>query len=222
MWPLAGLELRCADLVLRPTVDSDCVALGRIVHGLLDPAEAHFMPGLMANARAETATVTARNLLRWNWERCAELSAQRWVIPLTVLVDGEVVGSQALHTVDFAVLGDVHTGSYLAREHRGRGVGTAMRAIVLEFAFAHLGASTASSAYATGNVASARISQRVGYLDDGLVLDSFDGVRFEYRRQRLDAQRWCDHRPGWLDGLEVRGLAPVLGLLGLDGAAPVR
>ena len=60
------------------------------------------------------------------------------------------------------------TGSWLGRSFQGRGIGTEMRAAVLELAFRGLGAATAESGALEGNAASARVSEKLGYRHDGL------------------------------------------------------
>ena len=41
--------------------------------------------------------------------------------------DGVVVGTQGIGGRDFAVLREVHTGSWLGRRYQGQGIGTQMR-----------------------------------------------------------------------------------------------
>jgi GNAT superfamily N-acetyltransferase len=60
--------------------------------------------------------------------------------------DGVVVGSQGVGGRDFAVLREVHTGSWLERRYQGQGIGTQMRAAVLALAFDGLEAQSAVSA----------------------------------------------------------------------------
>ncbi|MGW0199362.1 GNAT family N-acetyltransferase [Nonomuraea sp. NPDC003201] len=51
------------------------------------------------------------------------------------------------------------SGSWIAREHQGKGYGTEARAAVLELAFVHLHAVEAYTSFVEGNSASERISR---------------------------------------------------------------
>jgi hypothetical protein len=59
-----------------------------------------------------------------------------------VLSGGVVVGSQGIGGRDFAVLREVHTGSWLGLRYQGQGIGTQMRAAVLHLAFEGLAPGT--------------------------------------------------------------------------------
>ena len=215
-WPLFGLAVRHGDLELRYPSDDLVAALGRVVHDrLLPPEHRYFMPNLM-RAVADDEAATVRNVLAYHWGARRDTGAGDWRLPLAVLLDGEVVGEQEVRAVEFRVLGDVRTGSFLAPAVRGRGVGTRMRALALELAFAHLGARSVSSGYAVGNRASAGVSAKLGYRPDGIVLEAIDGVRHEVQRLRLARDRWSTVRPRWLDDVEVTGLGPVRRFLALD------
>lgn len=54
-------------------------------------------------------------------------------------------GVDTLAAKNFAICAEVNTGSWLGRTHHGQGIGTEMRAAVLELGFAHLGANSAVS-----------------------------------------------------------------------------
>ncbi len=59
------------------------------------------------------------------------------------------------------------TGSWLGRAHHGMGTGTLMRQLVVGFAFDELGAVQCESGYVVGNHASAAVSRKAGYVDNG-------------------------------------------------------
>ena len=100
---------------------------------------------------------TSRGFLRYHWGRRSATAPEKWDLAFAVLLDGRVVGCQAVHTKEFPVLREVHTGSYLARHVQGRGVGTRMRAMVLELSFGHFGAEWATSGFVEGNERSRRV-----------------------------------------------------------------
>ncbi|MEZ5194725.1 MAG: GNAT family protein [Nocardioides sp.] len=81
--------------------------------------------------------------------------------------EGVLVGMQDLHAQDFAQTRHVETGSWLGRAHQGVGTGTLMRQLVVGFAFDELGADSCGSGYLAGNHASAAVSRKVGYVDNG-------------------------------------------------------
>ncbi|MEZ5094858.1 MAG: GNAT family N-acetyltransferase [Nocardioides sp.] len=73
---------------------------------------------------------------------------------------------QDLHAQDFAQTRHVETGSWLGGAHQGVGTGTLMRQLVVGFAFDEL-VETCGSGYLAGNHASAAVSRKVGYVDNG-------------------------------------------------------
>jgi RimJ/RimL family protein N-acetyltransferase len=66
--------------------------------------------------------------------------------------------AQGLGGRDFAVLREVHTGSWLGRRYQGHGIGTQMRAAVLHLAFEGLGAQHAAFGAFEHNAASLGVS----------------------------------------------------------------
>ncbi|MDY7102696.1 MAG: GNAT family protein [Actinomycetota bacterium] len=219
VWPLFGLRLVHDDLELRPVTDDDAVALADLLEDPIVPAgQEYFVPRLLIG-RAATRQERAQEMLRYHWTTRAGTRPERWEVPFAVVHDGTVVGTQSSRAEDFAVVGNVHTGSFLAGSAQGRGIGGRMRAMVLEWAFAHLGAVGVSSGYMTGNERSARISARLGYEPDGVRFHAFEGVRRADHRLRLTRQRWLDRRPSWLDAMTVSGMEPCRGLLGADARA---
>lgn len=84
-----------------------------------------------------------------------------------------------------------------------------MRAAVLELAFAGLGAEYAASDWLEGNDASRRVSEELGYRDDGTGEVSPRGTPVRQHRMRLDRADW----PCPLD-VAIEGLEPCLPLFG--------
>lgn len=85
-----------------------------------------------------------------------------------MLVDGRVVGSQGVAAKNFPVTRTGETGSWLGREHQGRGIGTAMRRAFCALLFDHLGFEEITSAAFLDNPASLGVSRKVGYVETGL------------------------------------------------------
>lgn len=105
--------------------------------------------------------------LAWWWTQRATFAADDWQLAMTVRRDGELVGMQDLHASDFTQTRHVETGSWLGLVHQGKGTGTLMRQLAVGFAFDELGALECESGYIVGNYASAAVSRKVGYLENG-------------------------------------------------------
>ena len=54
--------------------------------------------------------------LRWWWTQRATFAPDEWRLALVVRRDGELVGMQDLHAMDFAQTRHVMTGSWLGRQ----------------------------------------------------------------------------------------------------------
>ena len=132
----------------------------------------------------------ARGTLQYNWSRWGSWKPSDWLLALAVIRDGTVVGTQDVGGRDFAVLREVHTGSWLGRRYQGQGIGTQMRAAVLHLAFDGLGARWAISAAFEDNPASLGVSRKPGYRDDGIEWYSVRGRPALSRRLRLGRSGW--------------------------------
>jgi RimJ/RimL family protein N-acetyltransferase len=211
IWPLFGLRVVSGDLELRLPDDSDLVALGDLAAaGLHDPDVMPFFEpwtDLPVEARR-------RSVLQWNWRARGEWTPENWRLDLVAVVDGEVVGSQGLHAEKFAALGEVETGSWLARHLQGRGIGTRMRTAVLHLAFAGLGARAARSGAFTDNPASLRVSEKLGYRPDGTESHAPRGEAATMVRLLLTRQDW---EAGPRPEVTIENLEPCLALFGAGG-----
>lgn len=212
-WPLAGLRLTTPRLELRVPGEDDLSALAELAdRGIHDPAALPFATPWTQGSPEEVA----RRVVQWHWGTRARWSPDEWELQLVTVADGEVVGTQSVGAKDFRLLREVGTGSWLGRAHQGRGFGTEMRAAVLDLAFAGLGAEFATSEAFDHNRASAAVSRRLGYTDDGINRIVVDGVVQLGRRFRLDKAGWAGARSV---PVKVFGLDPCLPMLGLDESA---
>ena len=209
-WPLLGLRLATPRLVLAPLRDSDMPdLLDLVLDGVHEPDAMPFLLPWTDAPRDELIP----NTLRYWWTSRGALVPTDWALPFVVRMSGTVLGVQDLMAKDFAVTRTVHTGSYLGLVHQGRGIGTEMRAAVLDFAFDHLKADRADSSAFTDNPASLRVSEKLGY--------QFDGTTVVQRRpeeraveQRLTVTPATFRRPSWR--VQVAGFDPCRSLLGLE------
>ncbi|MEU4214001.1 GNAT family protein [Actinoplanes sp. NPDC026623] len=208
-WPLFGLRLRTPRLELRVPGPDDLQRLAAVAAaGVHAPDRQPFV----VPWTDVTPLERARNTLQWHWNTWARWSPREWSLNFVTVADGQVIGTQALDAKDFAVLRQVGTGSWLGREHQGKGYGTEMRAAVLDLAFTGLGAGWATSEAFADNDASYGVSRRLGYVDDGTARHLVRGEAVVGRRLRLDREGWAAART--VD-VRIEGLEPCLPMFGL-------
>ena len=210
-WPLSGLSLRTPRLELRWPSLADLDALGSLAaEGVHDPAVMPFeVPWTDAPAEER-----ARGTLQFHWSQWGSWSPSDWNLSLVVDLDGTVVGTQAMGAKDYAIVGEVHTGSWLGQRYHGQGIGTEMRAALLYLAFEGLHARYAWSAAFEHNPASLGVSRKLGYADDGIEFHVVRGRAVTTRRLRLDRDAWAAHQSV---PVEISGLEPCLPSFGLTG-----
>jgi RimJ/RimL family protein N-acetyltransferase len=134
------------------------------------------------------------------------------MLELAVIRDGVVVGTQGVGGRDFAVLREVHTGSWLGRRYQGQGIGTQMRAAVLALAFEGLGAHWAVSAAFEDNPVSLGVSRKLGYRDDGIDWHLVRSRPALTHRLRLGRADW---QAAHTVPVQIHGLPPCLPFFGL-------
>ena len=210
-WPLFDLRLRTPRLELRLPTDADLEALASLAAvGVHDPAVMPFSVPWSDLPPADRG----RGVLQYHWSRRAEWQPERWSLELATVRDGTVVGTQGVGAHNFAVLREVHTGSWLGQAFQGQGIGTEMRAAVLHLAFAGLGAEYARSEAFVDNLSSLGVSRKLAYADDGIELHARRGTAAATRRLRLDRQTWEATRTV---PVTIEGLEPCLSMFGLAG-----
>jgi RimJ/RimL family protein N-acetyltransferase len=219
-WPPAGLRLTTPRLELRFPTESDLSDLADLAAaGVHDPAVQPFVVPWTDAAPADRA----RSTLQYQWSQPARWQPSEWSLDLIVVHDRAVVGTQGISAADFAVVREVGTGSWLGQAHQGRGIGTEMRAAVLHLAFAGLGAHYATSGAFIDNIASQRVSRKLGYVDDGIERRLRRGQPATLLRFRLDRETWQATRTV---PVEIAGLEACLAMFGLGheqaSAEPVR
>jgi len=139
-----------------------------------------------------------------------EWRPERWHLLLGVWAGDEVMGTQGLDAEEFAVRRTAETGSWLGQRFQRQGYGTEMRAAMLALLFEGLGGEGATSGVLDGNPASARVSEKLGYVVAGESTAAPRGVPVRQRNFRLERARW---RPAF--PVEIAGLEPCLPLFGL-------
>jgi len=195
-WPLFGLRLRHGDVLLRPVTEADLPMLVAIL-----PEDVDLDPALPADR--------ARAVYQGYWRAQGSWSAQDWAVSFLVQHGQDAVGVQVLEGSDFGLLRTVDSASWLVPSARGRGIGTAMRAAVLDFAFGSLAAQAAVSAAWHDNQASLAVSRALGYIADG--------ERWHRRGDRADVMVHLRlPRSSWVPvGAAVEGFEECRAMFGL-------
>jgi RimJ/RimL family protein N-acetyltransferase len=110
---------------------------------------------------------------------------------MAMYTDDEPIGVQDIWANDFARTRSVGTGSWVTRSQQGKGFGTKARAAVLELAFTCLGAGEARTEYYDGNIASERVSRKLGYVNNGKRLAYLEGSgQITEHHLRLTKEKW--------------------------------
>ncbi|MBD3689041.1 GNAT family N-acetyltransferase [Nanchangia anserum] len=159
--PPHRLLISCASTQLRVLRESDIPALLDLkARGIASPEVP--LPFLTPwHLRPDHEAVTY-----W-YTQMAESCRPTCTLTFAVIDDGEIVGLQDIIGAHALRTRSAETGSWLAREFHGRGIGTRMRQMILAFAFDILGLDEMRSAAHVENLASRRVSEKCGYVADG-------------------------------------------------------
>lgn len=196
--PLYGLRIRSARLELRLAAPDELPALGAAAAaGIHDPVERPYLarPGgtswvLLPPLERAQAVVLQQFSAIGNWK------PSDWLLPLGVFVEGRPVGVQNVYAKHFAITREIATSSWLTQSAQSHGFGTEMRAAVLSFAFTFLKGTSALTRSFEDNAAACRVSEKLGYLPDGVEIDAReDGQSHCARRFRLSASAWHARTP---------------------------
>lgn len=207
-WPLFDLVVRTPRLELRYADDELTLAAAELgARGVHAP---EMMPFNVPWTDAPLGE-QERNSLQHYWLTRATWTRDSWRCPMVVLVDGEVVGAQGIQADRFSLAREFSTGSWLGRDHQGKGIGKDMRAAILHLGFAGLGAARAHTAAFHDNLPSLGVTKSIGY--------EANGEAYETRRDTVDRQlRFVLTRENWeaqrRDDIEIEGLEPCLALFG--------
>jgi RimJ/RimL family protein N-acetyltransferase len=210
--PLFGLRLRTTRLELRLPTEEEVLQLAEVAERGVHPPDE--MPFLVPWTDGIGSPSFREDFLRYHLDIRERWRPDEWNLELAVWAQGSPIGVQAIHATDFARERTALSASWLGRTFQGNGYGTEMRAAILELAFAGLGALAAGSGALEGNIASERVSAKLGYADAGEQWPTLRGVPVRERRFLLRRERWerVDHPP-----VEITGLEPCLRLFGLPG-----
>ncbi len=208
--PLTKLRVRTPRLELRLATVAELHELALVAQaGIHDPDQ---MPFAEPWTDASGKPGFERGFVEHHVTNIRGWQPDQWVLTLVAFADGQPVGVQSLRGQRFAQERTVDTGSWLGRSWQGRGLGTEMRAAVLQLAFEGLGARRATSGAIQGNPQSLGVSRKLGYAETGSHLVSPRGEPVEHLDLELRAAAFSSPVP-----VEIEGLEPLLPLF---GAAP--
>jgi RimJ/RimL family protein N-acetyltransferase len=200
---LRAIRLRTPRLELRVPTAEEVDELYQVAAAGIHPREE------MPFAIAWTDSLTIDSFRAHFANQLAEWNRDDWFLSLVVFRDRRPIGNQSIGAERFAESGTVRTGSWLGRAFQRGGIGTEMRAAVLELAFRGLGASAAESGALAGNVASMRVSEKLGYQAVGEREVSPRGEPVRETEYRIERKAWqCPIE------VEIEGLEPALPLFG--------
>ncbi|HVX47105.1 MAG TPA: GNAT family protein [Mycobacteriales bacterium] len=210
-WPPYRLSIAAGDLQLRPIRDEDLPELAELaLDGVHEPGQ---MPFAVPWTDAPREQLPA-NIARYHWSVRSAFGPERFSLEFGVRVGGELVGCQGFSTHDFAITRTGETGSWLARRHQGRGIGTRMRQALCTFAFDELNATQITSGAFLDNPASLAVSRKVGYRPNGVDRKVRRGVLAEHQNLILGPEDLIRGDP-----VEVTGAAELRRFLELEPPA---
>lgn len=197
VFPTQKLSLRTERLLLRPPDlwDPECLDVYRRISGRLLQDEHWFESNWYLAEPPEIQISAARNYL----QQLVDWTPDAWSLKLMVWSDREVIGEISLRGVRFLQTRSLSTGSWLAPEWRGRGLGKEMRAAVLFFGFRMLGAEEFRSEAHRDNRASGQTSLSLGYREDGTTSKHAPD---DYVRYLLIRDMWRDDQEVRVSGFE--------------------
>ncbi|WP_188196652.1 GNAT family N-acetyltransferase [Nonomuraea sp. SYSU D8015] len=207
LWPLFSLRVTTPRLELAVPDNRDLLALTHASADIQPPGKPRYQQAYLYKPSPERE----RHLLQRHWRALAHWQPTSWKLHLAIRVDGAAIGMQDIWATDFAVVRSVETGSWITRQHQGKGYGTEARAAVLKLAFAHLHAVEAHTSFIEGNAASEKVSKKLGYVHNGQHAYRRDDARIVEHRMLLEAVHW---QPNRLPGVSVHGVSACLELFG--------
>lgn len=202
--PLYGLRLRTPRLELRLPTRDELAELRDLARAGIHP------PELMPFGVAWTDDPQLSDFFDFHAGQLAAWRPDDWNLNLGVWFEGRPVGTQSVHGRSFPETKTLGTGSWLGGRFQGRGVGTEMRAAVLELAFRGLGAERVTSGAIEGNEASLGVSRKLGYRQIGRSTVAPRGEPVGHADLELPREEW---QPPFR--VQIESLRPCLPLFGV-------
>jgi RimJ/RimL family protein N-acetyltransferase len=197
--------LRTPRLELRLPSEPELVELAHVAEGGVHPPDE--MPFFTAWTDGIGKPGFVEGFVDFHLTQRRQWRPEKWHLLLGVWAEDELAGAQGAELTE---PGTAETGSWLGQPFQRRGIGTEMRTAMLALLFKGLGVNLATSGALEGNVASARVSEKLGYEPAGEDVASPRGVPVRHRKFRLQRDDW--HAPFLV---EINGLEPCLPVFGL-------
>lgn len=167
IWPPFAVTIRASDdtgrgVDLRVMRDEDIACVAQVgaadIYGANIPE--HAFPWLF-DKKMNTPAAMAQH----RWEHRAKLCTQKWTLDFIArdVETQEMVGVVDLVAENFAAAREVETASWVLHRFQSQGYGTLIRQAVAEFSFSHLDAHSLRTSWIETNLASARVSEKMGY-----------------------------------------------------------
>ncbi len=209
-FPAFALEVRTPRLTLRFPDDDDLLALTEVAtRGVHEPGQMPFTtPWTLV-----PSPFMERNTLQFFWQQRLTLQGDTPHLTFVTVVDGEVVGTQALMTHGWTGTRTIETGSWLGLEHQGKGIGKEMRLAALHLAFDGFGAERAITDAYADNPKSVGVTESLGYRPNGTELAPRRGVPAEVVRYVMDRSDFDAIRR---DDVEIVGADAVVETFGTE------
>ena len=202
--PLTRLRVRTPRLELRLASRAELRTLARVAAaGIHDPASMPFEV-------AWTDTLTEESFVAYHEQALEGWEPRDWMLNLVAFHRGHPIGVQGLGAKGFGEQRSVVTGSWLGEQWQGAGLGTEMRAAVLQLAFHGLDATVALSGALAGNPQSLGVSRKLGYEVVGSHTVSPRGKPLEHTDIELARENFRSPVP-----VEVVALEPLRPLFGV-------
>ncbi len=209
-FPAFALEVRTPHLVLRLPDDDDIVDLAELAaRGVHDD---DFMPFTEPWTRVPPP-FQERNTMQYFWTQRGAQQSDAWNLPLVTRVDDVTVGSQGVFAKEWKTTRTVETGSWLGREHQGKGIGREMRSAILHLAFDGFAAEQAVTFAYADNPASLAVTEAMGYRPNGEDRVARDGQLAVLRRFAMDRDAFDAIRR---DDVDIVGADAVAELFGTE------
>lgn len=209
IWPPFELCVAAGPLDMRVIRDDDIAPLIDLALGGIHDPETMPFSNPWTDAPADEMMGSAA---AYYWRSRAEFSVKAWTLDLVVRHEGVVVGTQAVVTRNYPVTRTGETGSWLGREHQGKGIGTLMRHALCTLLFDHLCAEAITSGAFTDNAASLQVSRKLGYVDNGITREERREGELAHLQKLLLTRAAFIRTPV---PVQVSGVEALRGFLGL-------
>jgi RimJ/RimL family protein N-acetyltransferase len=192
-WPLEHLRIDTENVSLRYLSEDHLRWLATHSYGkVLAPHQVGYLSDW---PHVDSEAAYQHGFLSHHWNCRINWSPQAWTLPLGIYIAGREypIGTQDLNARQFLITKTVSTGSWILQEFQSNGYGGQMREAALWFAFHVLGAERARTSANILNERSRRVTERLGYWEDGTEEHVVMGELRTVQRYCLDQATFDQH-----------------------------